>query len=208
MLATVPAIPAPVGPPHRFDPASHTYTVGDRRLPSVTEILHRVGLIDDRWYTEFGRARGSAVHDTLELLDMEGSLTDYAVDPRLQPYVEAYERFCVDHPIVWDAVEYRYFNVGRGYAGTVDRLGRDGDRRVVLDFKTGQPEPFHAIQLAGYARLVADDEPGVRETRIQRVGLYLRSDGQYRMQVYDDRKDFSVFEAALLVTQWMLCHER
>ena len=50
----------------KLDRETHTYTPN---LPSVTEILRSVGLIDATWYTEEARQRGTAVHLACEYWD-------------------------------------------------------------------------------------------------------------------------------------------
>jgi hypothetical protein len=49
-----------------FDPVLHEYRDGDLIIQSVTQILKRAGHIDDRWYSEEARERGSAVHELCE----------------------------------------------------------------------------------------------------------------------------------------------
>jgi len=45
--------------------------------------------------------------------------------------------------------------------GTIDCLVPDGDRLLVLEFKTGQPQPSHRRQLALYVDAVRAMAPGV-----------------------------------------------
>ena len=44
--------------------------------------------------------------------------------------------------------------------GTVDCVVPDGDRLLVLEFKTGQPQPSHRRQLALYVDAVRAMAPG------------------------------------------------
>jgi hypothetical protein len=206
--STVPAI--------EFKEEDHSYWVSGRRLPSVTQILKRAGIVDTRWYTEEGRARGTAVHRACQLFD-EGSLDMRTVDPSIQGYVDGWAEFLTTTPPYpgrekdWQA-EVKLANLGMGYAGTADRIAwiRDPKRAkdprprlVVIEIKTGQTlPPWTGLQLAAYAQIA--QPPGSQMARPLRWAVLLQGDGKFSVKDYSDDlfEDWGVFQAALNVTKW------
>ena len=174
-----------------FDEQSHTYTIGDRRLPSVTEIIKSAGLMDIRFFDDYTRTRGQFVHSACELLDL-GILDEDALDQALIQYVVAYKLFLSEARPIWTAIEEPLFDDAIGVAGKPDRLSADG----VTDIKAGQPQPWHGIQLALYAMLAKKPITTIRR------GLYLRGDGTYKVKIYSDRQDFDAGRAAVALFNW------
>lgn len=133
----------------RFEAEPHTYWRGDRRLESVTEVLHGVGFLPDYSRLDpYYRERGSAVHLALQL-DFAGDLDDESLDEHVAPFVLRARNFVeainfrplwCEGPLACDTYDY---------AGTPDVLG-DSDLGLVLpDWKAGQFEPGHKLQVAG-----------------------------------------------------------
>lgn len=143
-----------------FEPIEHAYHYAGRRLPSVTDVLKDVGLLDTSgpWFTEEVRTRGSYVHRAIELW-AGGRLDEAVLDPMLAPYLAAYQRWATDERIEILGTEERVFDTALGYAGTLDIRGRKliagRTHLVVVDVKTGQVPPSVAVQLAAYARPLA-----------------------------------------------------
>ena len=152
---TAPAVN--VAPPaFRFDSEPHAYFLGERRLPSVTEVLGATGMLPD--YSnldEYYRQRGSAVHAAIAI-QLAGQEVDWDfpgaddVRPRVERArawmgeVEFEPLFC-ERPLYHDIYHY---------AGTPDLFGLalfpDGKRGLVLaDWKSGAIEPGHDVQVAG-----------------------------------------------------------
>lgn len=182
----------------RFDPEKHLYFFGDRPMVSVTQALTEANIIDTRWYTEEARIRGTAVHKACELLDRDDLVFD-SLHPIIRPYVEAYQQFKIDTGFVPDLIEHQVYNEDYFYAGTLDRDGHIGKELVLLDLKTGDPEPWAALQLAGY--------DGCFKRRRTRMALPLRNTGKYGRPVeYKDPNDFKVFLNAVGVAHWKRNH--
>ena len=176
-----------------FDPATHTYTLDGVVLPAVTDVLRDAGLIDTRWFTAEARDRGAYVHKCIEL-DEVGDLDYEEVVPGYQVFIDAWRLFKQESRAEILKNEFIVYDAVLAYAGTVDFLLTMNDRLGVLDVKTGDPLPFHALQLAAYARCV---------TRCQdRWTLHLKSDGRYKLHRHDDPIDELVFRSALNVVQW------
>lgn len=187
-------------PDLQFVQHTHEYWLGDRRLPSVTQVLKDAGLVDARWYTDEARLRGEYVHLACHMVD-EDDLALESLDRTLQPYVEAYQRFLVVTKPRWDYIEHRVCDEGCGYAGTLDRAGvlPDG-RKVLVDIKTGMPAPWAALQLAAYRRCLPEPHTW------KRIALQLKGDGSFTVHDCTDRSDEAVFQAALTVTQFRRAH--
>lgn len=159
----------------------------------VTEVLKLAGLVDDRFFTEEARDRGTALHLATVYFD-EGNLDDESLDPAIRGGLDAYRAFYRDvHPVIL-ACEEPVEDLARGYCGTPDRVLVINGREGVLDIKRGAESPWHAIQLAAYAHTYGRP--------MARWNLYLGQDGKYKLIERRSRLDWPVFEAALLLVQW------
>lgn len=192
-----------------FRASDHTYWLGSRRLPSVSEVIAPLspfanGSIPSR-HLDAARLRGSAVHLACQL-DDERDLEEASLDPWLQPYVVAWR----DFRRLWVgellAIERPLADATRGFAGTPDRIARSREGRlVVVDIKTGDSAPVHAIQLAAYAELArAEFEAGAR--RVQRLVVRLMPDGKFSLIEHKTGSDWNVFLAALSLWKWRESH--
>ena len=180
-----------------FCPTKHEYRIGDRVLPSVTQVLTEAGLINPSWYSPEAAERGTVVHECCAILN-RGLVLDWdTVDDRVWPYVDAYRCFLgeMGDRLHISEVEYRVMNANYGYAGTTDILGKWDGRPMVCDIKTGDPEPWHALQLAGYSEAY----PIVRP---ERYCIYLNSDGKYGLKHYTDPSDRTAFLSAVALVNW------
>lgn len=177
----------------RFDALHHTYHLGERELPSVTTVLKAVGLIDDSWFTEQARQRGTYVHMATHYVD-EDDLAEETVDPRYLGYLRAYQRFLYTVRPTWEYVEHRVHDPLAGYAGTLDRAGRVNSRRMVVDIKTGAYATA-GLQTAAYRRCLPEPHTWGR------AALKLNADGSFTFNELTDRRDEARFLAALTVWQ-------
>ena len=183
----------------KFDPHGHVYTLRNedgtewRRLPSVTEIIKSVGLINftgiDSEILSRAADFGTAAHQACHLDDL-GDLDEQSLDENLKPYLKAWRAFKGD--MVFDAIEQPLYHPVWGFAGTPDRIKEN----TIWDLKTGTTVyPSTAIQLAGYAILA--DIPTAR-----RLAVQLLPTGKFKVTEYTDRKDREIFLAALAVYKW------
>lgn len=198
-----------------YDPADHTYWSRGRRLPSVTAILRWAGQIPEHAFrgpvVQQALARGRRVHRATAHLDHQrAEVAKISVLPGEEGYVDAWRRFCAFAKPVWTHIEYpsAYSDGGdpgetpggEEYAGTVDRVGYlTGTSAlpglIIPDLKTGQKQPWHRLQLAAYELMLARELPaGVPRTR---VGIYLRNDGTFSVEVYDQPSDRDRFRTHL-----------
>lgn len=193
-----------------FDEATHTYRVGGRVLPSVTQIIKPIG--PDLYaippaVLERKRALGTAVHLACELDDC-ADLDDSATDHEVMRYVRAWRLFIVQMEVTMLLTEYRAHCISMGYAGTIDRLailrthGAEGGRAPwVIDIKTAEdPHPAYGVQMAGYSLLLRDSGPVAAPLRRGTVHLY--PDGTYRLVPFANPNDEPAFRALLAIHAW------
>lgn len=192
-----------------FDEATHTYTLGDRVLPSVTSILADAGLCDFSapWFTDAVKLRGQLVHETLAIFD-EGDLDEDTLDPTLEPYLAGYRRFLDDTNAVVEHSERRLCHPELGFAGTLDKIVRIEEpngrvRRLLIDVK---PAVYPSVgpQTAAYA--LCADALYDAVTIFQRAALVLAGDGKYTLHMLTDQLDRHYFLAALRVSQFRQLH--
>jgi len=151
-------------------------------LISVTQVLTLAGRIDTTWFTEEAAKRGQLVHDLTEVFDRGDPLD---IPPGLEGYMDAYASFVAIVRPVYSASEIEVWNGALGLGGRIDRIcaelfGAPG----VLDFKTGDPMPWHGQQLAAY---------NVLRPTGARWACYLSKTGQYRLRAYNDPIDHRRF---------------
>lgn len=163
-------------------------------LPRVTGIMRALNLVDDRWFTDEARDRGTAVHLALGY-HAERDLKWASVADSIKPYVEAGIRFLEDSKAVVEAVEMEVVNERLGYTGHPDLLARVFGDECILDWKSGgiMLEPA-GIQTAAYE--LALDRRGWR-----RMAIQLNANGTSKLHDLERRKggwaDRARFVAAL-----------
>lgn len=192
-----------------FDAASHTYTMGGVRIPSVTQIISAAGLTQGaEFYTEESRARGTAVHAAAQYLADDDLDWDTVVDD-IRAYVEAVPRFWGETGITILFTETPLAHLTLQFGGTPDvPVGIINGEPLVIDYKTGTYQPHHAIQLAALVELVRANAEnfGLRATELPKRGLIvaLHADGRYK--IHDPRTEkhpitqaqgWAVFQSAL-----------
>ncbi|MDE2020326.1 MAG: hypothetical protein KGJ13_08330 [Patescibacteria group bacterium] len=169
-----------------------------KTLPRVTEILKSAGLIDARFFTPQAAEFGTNVHLLCKYYD-ENRLNMTDVE-RLgaQGHLDAWASF---RSWAFDfghedfgGIEQTLRSERYGFQGTPDRVWYFRSADYILDIKTGTPQKWHAIQLAGYQILVGK--------KCHRMGVYLSGDGRYTAKLYDDDGDRDVFLAALAISNW------
>lgn len=161
-----------------FDEATHTYRIGGRVVPSVTQVIGAVlpGWQASQWHLE----RGSAVHLACRYLD-EGRLDWSTVDDQIIGRVRAWQRFRESFPAKVVACEHSMATPAYQFAGTVDRvLEHQDSTRVIADLKSSLTAQVR-LQLAAYAILW-----GKRVDKA--VGVELRDDGTFATLWMDERE--------------------
>lgn len=196
-----------------FDDADHAYYLDGRRVPGVTTLLDRAGIIpaeSKQWWTPEARERGSDVHTAIHFLN-EGDLDRASLRPAIIPYLDAYESFVSDLRVNVLAAELRLGHRVYRYAGTLDLLcwiwigGRF--RFAIIDFKSSANfHGWHAVQVAGgYAALVKANCTSLgldaKSLPDYYAIVHLTADGKYRLieiDVLTQNVAINTFQAALV----------
>lgn len=149
---------------------------------SVTQVLTVQRQIDRTWYTDEAAWRGQRVHELTEVFD-RGEPLD--VPAGLEGYLDAYATFVAVARPVYRATELAVRNIAQRVAGRIDRVCASlFGVPALVDFKTGDPQPWHGQQLAAYNWL---HPTGAR------YACYLMKTGRYRLVQYSDPADHRRF---------------
>lgn len=183
-----------------FDEERHLYRNARGTLvPGVTYMLRCVGAIPaPRPWTRRAMARGKAVHRAIEL-HLKGQLDLGTVGKGIMPYFEAALAWLEDNRRTLQRLRAEVVLEGSGgrYAGKADLLGWVPKPKCdcVVDWKTGEEEPWHRVQGALYA--LAD--VNVRKRGCWSRTVYLRADRSYRDAGVAGGGDFEKAIAVLAV---------
>ena len=181
------AEPAPV---FRFDALDHRYFLDGLEIPHITGMLSDCGYIDDRWFTEDGRDRGTLVHDLAAQYDL-GAITDpRTVECAEKGYFLAYVDVMRTVKPAWRFIETALASTTHGFGGRIDRGGTVWGAKAVMEIKTGQRQVATGIQLALQAILVAP-EWHLPPEAIVRYELDLKQTGKGALDEHVNRLDFA-----------------
>lgn len=196
----------------RFDETRHEYWLGSRRIPSVTEILRGVGIIDAQWFTDESRHRGNFVHQACHFLD-ENDLDWATIDPAVtgcdyRPYIRAWERAKLETRMQIIDIERRGYNPTWLYAGTLDRRVFWNGREWIIDLKTlgsiGAAWPKWARwQTGAYDMMLPPDDGGQAR---KRASILLYPDGTWRPDFHTNFYDGREFLAFLTTYRALLAN--
>lgn len=181
-----------------FDKESHRYFKDGKPVLSVTQYLKLAGFVDCEWFTDEGRARGSAVHAAMNYL-VQNDLDESSIHPVIMPYIEAGKKFIAETGFKPEKVEQIVYDEIYGYIGTYDAKGTWdlSPGKIRIDYKTGSLAPYVGLQLAAYD--AADDES------CRKFAVELKGDGTYRLsKEYNDRNDIKVFRALVSTVNWRI----
>jgi hypothetical protein len=191
-----------------FFAADHTYELDGVRVPSVTGILHRAGLINfDNVPPSILAAaleRGRVVHQAIHFwnerdLDLDDFNRQF---PECAPYLAGWITFTEQRRFVPVINERRIASRRHQVAGTLDCLGTLDGTAVLIDFKTGRPQDVAAdLQTAGYLALAtewAEDDAEIAgflaaHPVVRRYAVQLRKDATFRVEPYVSPLDFREF---------------
>ena len=191
----------------RFDEQTHTYWLGEERLPGPSELFKHFGLVDTQWYAPGSAQRGKAIHAAIAIY-CRGELEKYEIDPVCLPYMEAWKKFVADTGYKSDVCETPMYNPIYRFACIPDDFGQmDGDTWVI-DRKTGASHWTARLQLTAQA-LCAQTFYKDEQLIPKRATLEIKADGTYKLRQFSDenwqtdRNDF-----LSLVTTWHLQNRR
>jgi hypothetical protein len=212
-----------------FEPDGHIYRLDGIVVPSVTQVLERVGVLLDpesqQWrgildysfldpvIREHALFRGRWIHDLAALYMKHGNQLAPALRDRLtaehpdyMEYFAAVERFLAESGFRPLRVECPVFSVEYGFAGTPDAVGQLNSGAggcAIIDWKTNEAPDYARFQMAAYEMAIASSWPDYdyRDQPHLRIAVELNRDGSYRMtRPYRNlTHDRTVFLAALTI---------
>lgn len=189
--------------PLEFDPLAHAYSVGGRKVPSVTSVL---GILDsfDAIPPDILQAAaqfGTHVHKACDLYN-KNELDLETLDPALLPYLNGWIAFLFNTGARVLESERRVYHKKLNYAGCLDAIVAWHEIPDLIDIKTGTAVPRSArIQTAAY-RAAYMEETGVKLSRVRYV-VQLVGAGAYKLYRYADPADYNVFLSALNIANFI-----
>lgn len=183
----------------RYIDADHSYWIGDKRIPGVSEILAPavdLSMVPPQ-VMERKRQIGKAVHLLCQWYDEGEEIDPDSIDPACLPYFDAWRRFCDDYKPQFGVIEGPMVSEKYLFAGTPDRARCViRDEHWTLDIKTvAQVSKVTGLQTAAYSELA-----GNRCAR--RAAVQLREDGKYQFHEFPDSADWPVFLSLLNFKHW------
>lgn len=179
----------------KLDEATHTYTIGNRKLISVTQ---GISILDNRWRDPWYLERGRLVHLACEYYDRD-ELDESTVDPQIRPYLDAYMKFKEDTKFEVTAIEYQLSHPHFFYAGTLDRIGILNQNEVLIDLKSGAKVDTDELQGAGYWELCRANGTSIKKV----FDLYLHDNSTYSLiEIKNPKILLPVFLATLTLAKW------
>lgn len=179
---------------------SHVYRDERKRvIPGITTILTEARMLDPSWFTDIGKARGSAVHAACHYLD-ENDLDLSSVDASIQGYVRAWEKFVRESGVVFNLIEETVWSDIHGFACTPDRFGIMGGEFSVIEIKSGDVEPWAGVQTA--AQGICAVEQGYAPYISKRGAVRLFMNGDYRWNGFTDPGDLAAALGAVATYHW------
>jgi hypothetical protein len=173
----------------RFDAGVHAYYLDGRQIPSITQMLQLTGWVDDTYYTEASRIRGTAVHDLCTEFDL-GALDPAESESRYKGWLLAYQAAMRMLRPSWELIEIPAVHPLHKFGGRPDRKGRVFKLHTIAEIKSGVREKAHKIQLALQAILLSAEHPLPAE-HYQRLALYVQQNGKFKLEQHDDPRDFA-----------------
>ena len=200
-----------------FDPVRHRYQLDGKDIPGMTTVLADMGMVNYQFAQPQHADRGTASHELCaEIALLERPESEYEWDgacgcgqgPDCKhavslPYGRSYQSYIKNTGFVVEPslIEFQVFTRTLWCAGTVDQVGWRGKSRILLDLKSGEPQPAAEIQLAGYRYML-------RECRGIEVDvaycLWLDRDGKFPKVVEpkDPAADERIFMSLMEVWHW------
>lgn len=191
----------------RFDAATHSYYIGNEKLPGVTSILSILGGYENvpKKLLEVASQRGTAVH-TLTERDDDGTLDYASLSDELTGYLLGWQKFKDEKkPIMLDA-EVPGYHPTLKFAGTRDRRIVIGKKVGILDIKSSYMlMPTTGPQTAAYKEIWNATAPKDEQVK-HRWGLKLTKDGDYLLHEYTDALEWNTFVSCLNCYRFMQRH--
>jgi hypothetical protein len=179
-----------------FDATTHTYRVGQRVLPSVTDVIKSSGLLKGLDHVNPGvrdRAAGvgKEVHEAIHRVSC--GKPPGKVSAKAQPFLDGWFQFVEQNaPYKTEHSELKLYCDEYWFAGTIDQVGVLHGRRAIIDMKatTGFNATHVSWQTAAYQHMFNRYYPETPATH--RYGLHLKP-GTYSLWRFDSHMDMARF---------------
>lgn len=184
-----------------FNEEKHEYRVGGIITPSVSQILKANGLMGNFKFNETAMQNGTAIHKALELWD-KGTLDMNSVDSRVMKCISLWEKAKKDLGIIGlEAIE-KQVHFMTLFAGTIDRVAVTDSNilnKIIIDFKTGNPQKWGCLQTAGYAWTLDVTNP----YKFERMCMKIHWDmDRVKIESHTNRDDLATFMSMANVYHW------
>jgi len=186
-----------------FDVENHKYYWNNKEVPSVSQILKKIGITRDyEQVDEYYRQRGVFVHQAIQYY-VKGTLDEESLDgENVLPYVRAFQDYEQGNRYVARKTEVPLYSEKYGFAGTIDQIGcfdtkyeTDG----ITDLKvTENSDKAADLQLCGYAVLYHEN---FGEWPAFRLALELHGDKTAKPIFYKTNPQ-KLWEAVMVLYHW------
>ena len=176
----------------KFNEKEHVYSLNDKPLPSVTQIVSNVlntPMFANEWYLK----RGSMIHLAIKLF-LNNKLDENSVDPRIQGYFMSAKSAIKDLKIQPALIETHLYHKLLLFAGTPDLLTSE---KILIDWKSGSQQPHSIFQLGGYISLLETVNYPVKKAY-----EIVLSEKNYKIFEYKPRYSKNLFLAAHSIYSW------
>lgn len=182
-----------------FDKETHTYHIDGKKVPSVTQIIKDVGLVDysgvSEEYLKQKAEIGTNIHLYLQYIDTQ---VKCEIPDQVKPIIDAWFAFKEKYKVEILFAEQPVGAKILGFACTPDRYASVGGSPALIEIKTtaviGKEVGY---QMAGQMMCMEENKYSISDNRyVFRVGL----DGKWEARKLDNyQKDRSVFLSALVI---------
>lgn len=174
-------------------------------------MLALAGLVDSWWFTQESRDRGHTVHCIGEQalrnepITVAPTYSGYAVAVKAAVSTLKIRPICIERRLLYHDINGRPDVIG----WIPEPVGRIPAGPIIGDFKSGDPAPTHSIQL-GFYEILADLTPDLRaelpskfqNLPWQRVGMYVKPTGRFKLKHYTDPNDKRIAAAIVDLVRW------
>lgn len=183
-------------PEIRYQDEDHSYWKDQLRIPGISELLKYFGYIDDSYYTEIPRKRGTEIHGIIaDHCRGEEQAILSNDDPEVVQRIEAFFQFKAAKDFRPIGVETIHFSPLANLACRSDLIGTFGESPFlsIIEMKCGSRAGWHSLQTAGQA--LCFGQP------VRRFALYLKTEGKFDLREHTDRTEIPIVQG-LAATYW------
>jgi len=150
---------------------------------SVTHLLQELFPIERKYFKDEHRIRGNYVHEALMAILMDMTGAEIYEKSQYWPYIKAGLDFIAqvspDEIIGFEKIicDSKYL-----IAGTVDLVLSVNGKVLIIDWKTGAPAVYTAMQIAAYAQMLELEMYGAENGEISGYAVRLKPDGNYSIE--------------------------